>query len=479
MTADEKTKQFLTNPDQLAGGFLDNYIFDPAPEGKLSIGQARYTLKRWQGEFYLWDAGRYIRLSDDEMRLRVKQFVHKLNEFPGAEPIKISTYLVANILLCVAGMEGVFLSGTRLLNSWADGREKLGIQTFVFNNATVMLDKKQGEPVQIPHTPDYFTTIKLPYDFVPSASYLDWEGFLLDVTEGDVERTILLQQWAGYLLTPSLREQKFLLVAGEASTGKSTFFEIIERMLGRENVTHVPLASFGQRFSLASTLGKLANMSSESSADISTFGENVLKTYSAGDSMSFERKYLDPIETLPTAKLMFSCNELPKITDKTQGVWRRLIFCPFERVYSEKEQDKRLPDKLAMNLSGVFIWAVKGIELLKKYNGFVSPAKCIEALEDYQLRMNPTRGFLQDEYEIDALAEGVPFGEIYKHYENWCKENGFKPLNSANFGRELKRVYPEVIKVKKTVFDRRVAVYAGLQKVTSPIESVTDVIANS
>jgi P4 family phage/plasmid primase-like protien len=443
-------KIYCSDPDKLAQGFLLGYI-----------------LKHWQGGFYLWDAGRYIRLSDDEMRLRVKQFLHNLNQFPDAEQIKISTHLVANILLCAAGMSRVFLPGTRTLNSWPDGRERLGIQTFVFNNTTVMLDSKQGSPVQIPHTPDYFTTIRLPYDYDPEASYSPWEDFLLSVMEGDEERVILLQQWAGYLLMPTLRQQKYLLIAGEGSNGKGVYVETTERMLGRENVTHIPLAEFGLRFALASSLGKLANMSSESGADITAYGENVLKSYTAGDAMSFSRKYLDPIECVPTAKVMISTNELPKIQDRTQGIWRRLIFVPFERTYSEKEQDKHLADKLAMHLSGIFNWAVRGIGLLNEHAGFATPAKCVEALEDYQLRMNPARGFLQENYELNHQAEGVLCGGIYRDYTAWSESNGFRPLNSANFGREVKRTYPGVAKVKKTVGDRQLAIYTGLQKVDS------------
>ena len=465
---EQKVEISINDPDRLAEGFLVDYVFDPNPDGKLSIGQARYKLKHWQGEFYLWDAGRYVRLTVDEMRLRVKQFVRSLNQLPDAEQIKISTHLVANILLCIAGMDGVFLPGTRLLNSWEDGREKLGIQTFVFNNATVMLDPEQGGPVQVPHTPDYFTTVKLPYDFDPNASPRAWVDFLLDVLEGDAERVILLQQFVGYLLTPTLRQHKFLLIAGEGANGKGVFCEVVERMLGRENVSHIPLAEFGQRFSLATSLGKLANIVCESGAEISTYAENVLATYTAGDSMSFFRKYLDPIDAVPTAKVILSTNELPKFQDKTQGVWRRLIFCPFEKTYTEKDQDKNLADKLAMHLPGVLNWALEGIGLLKEYAGFVSPNKCVEALADYQLRMNPARGYLRETYELESQAEGIPCNGVYKAYTVWCDANGHRPLNSSNFGREVRRVYPNAVKMRRTGADgRRTAVYVGMQKVDS------------
>jgi len=461
----------FSNPDDIAQAILLDYFFDPDPEAPLSKelrSKARYTLASWRQDFYQWTAGRWDRISDAEIDLWITKHLQAHNESIavslGESPkVSIHKNLVGNVRLCLGAR--VLRPERRPLNVW-DNIEQDASITLSMTNGLLLL-RQDGQVELIEHSPDYFTFVRLPYDYDPGASYQQWEDFLLDVMEGDAERVFLLQQWVGYLLMPSLRQQKFLLIAGEGSNGKGVFFEIVERMLGRENITHIPLAEFGQRFSLSSTLGKLANMNSESSADITAYGENVLKSYTAGDAMSFARKFLDPIECVPSAKIMIACNELPKIQDRTQGIWRRLIFVPFEKIYTEKEQDKNLADKLAMHLSGVFSWAVKGIGLLKESNGFVCPAKCIEALNDYQLRMNPGRGFLQENYEIDPQAEGVPCGEIYKAYTVWCEANGFKPLNSSNFGREIKRMYPQMVKMKKTTGDRRIAIYAGLQKCDS------------
>ncbi len=458
---DTKAVEYINDPDKLAEGFLHGYIYDPDPEGELQIGKAHYILKYYQSNFYRWDSGRYIKVSDSEIRLLVKRYLHDINLSPDVEPVRVTGYLIGNIVLCIAGMQDVHIPESKQLNSWPDGREKL-YQTISFNNGLLLFGRRNEKPVLLPHTPKYFTTVKLPYDFHPDAKYREWEDFLLDVMDGDVEQVTLLQQWAGYLLINNLRQQKFLLITGEGANGKGVFFEIIERMVGRENCSHISLVQFGKPFVLATTIGKVVNLSSESRSAIDSFGETVLKAYTSGDAMSFQRKYLDAVDVIPTAKVMIATNQLPKFQDKTQGIWRRMLFVPFEKVYAEDEQNKNLAEELAEGLPGVFNWALKGMELLQAEGGFISPVKCRNALEDYKRNVNPARAFLQDNYESDSEAEGLPCDEVYSNYTQRCQANGCKPLNSSNFGKEVKRTLG-IEKFRGGSRDNRVNMYGGMK----------------
>jgi phage/plasmid-associated DNA primase len=47
-----------------------------------------------------------------------------------------------------------------------------------------------------------------------------------------------------------------------------------------------------------------------------------------------------------------------------------------------------------------------------------------------------------DNYRWDTELEGLPAQEVYKSYVQWCLENGYKPMNEANFGKEVKRAFP-------------------------------------
>jgi hypothetical protein len=54
--------------------------------------------------------------------------------------------------------------------------------------------------------------------------------------------------------------EKMLLVVGLGGNGKSVLLKILERTLGRENVSAVALEDFANEFRLAATVGKLVNI---------------------------------------------------------------------------------------------------------------------------------------------------------------------------------------------------------------------------
>ena len=83
----------------------------------------------------------------------------------------------------------------------------------------------------------------------------------------------------------------------------------------------------GARFALTPTLGKLANIASEV-GEIDRVAEGFLKSFTAGDMMTFDRKHVAPIEALPTARLILSTNNRPRFSDRSGGLWRRMICCP-------------------------------------------------------------------------------------------------------------------------------------------------------
>ena len=271
----------------------------------------------------------------------------------------------------ILNLQGSCVIDSRIqFNSWLN--EEGGPRIIVAKNGNISFDEldEDGRPKLLPHSSNYFTLVKLPYDYDPKAECPKWLEFLDEIMEGDEERIHLLQQWIGYLLTTTLSEQKFIICIGEGANGKGVFFIIVISMLGIENCSSVPLSHFGYRFSLFSTFGKLLNATSEGIGEITSRSEAVLKEYTAGDMMTFERKYQDPFSVVPTAKLMFATNEFPAFNDRSQGIWRRILLVPFEKTIPPEQQNKHLAEELKDEMSGIFNWAYDGMVDLEK-NGFV------------------------------------------------------------------------------------------------------------
>jgi putative DNA primase/helicase len=477
--------QSYTDADLLAEEFLiAGHVRDPSEtlwrdDGEIhpalqrhllreSFEQGDFTLRFWRGDFYKWEDGSYFRVCDTEMKCMVTAFLHSHNEDArtyrdyAERFVSITTAKIQNILVCLTGTQGVHIPERCSLNSWLGEPPDGATQTLSFNNGLLIMDGKSGKRKLLDQTPRYFSLMKLPYDYDPQADCPGWRRFLTQVMEGDGERIELLSQWAGYLLTPNSVRQKFLLIEGDGRNGKTVFSSILERMVGLDNVSHVPLCQFSNQFALSATLGKVLNSSSESSGVLDKFAETTLKSYTSGDRMMFQRKYKDSVHEFPTAKIMISTNQLPQFTDKSSGIWRRLLYVPFEKTIAEHLQNPNLIEELSTELSGIFNWALEGLRSLTQAGRFTVPRKCKDAVDEYRRDVNPARAFLLDNYAAGFDYGGLPAQEVYNCYVNYCRDNGFRPMNSSNFGKEVKRTMPSVTKVRRRIGARQVQMYCGM-----------------
>jgi P4 family phage/plasmid primase-like protien len=321
----------------------------------------------------------------------------------------------------------------------------------------------KGDCLQ-PHTPLWFSPVCLSYPFDPRAACETWTRTLYHNLENDGERIALLQEWFGYMLLPDTSQQKFLVCEGEGSNGKSVVCAVLEAMLGKENVSHVALEVFGQRFQLTPTLGKLANISADV-GELEKTAEGFLKSYTGGDTMTFDRKGLPPIDAAPTARLTIAANNRPRFSDRSSGLWRRMMVIPFKVEIADGDKIHGM-DKPAWwiasgELSGVFNWAVAGLYRLRKQGRFTQSTLCQEALADYRVESNPARGFLEEYCEANSLDK-TESQELYDAYKTWCGKNGYRPLGEKIFGKEVKRVFPNAEKKRLGPRGDRFYAYQGV-----------------
>lgn len=201
------------------------------------------------------------------------------------------------------------------------------VQNGILNVASHMGDLMVSRE---PHTPDFFATYVLPFQYEERATCETFMKFLSDTLPPD--EINLLQEWFGYHLVPVTLAQKFIVFFGSGANGKSVVCLVLRLMLGEENVSSVPLQGFhsGQRFALAATEGKLANIIEEID-ELKTFPTARLKSFVVGEPLSIEKKFKDDYLMTPTARLTFATNTLPRFRDKSDGLKRRMIILSFVR----------------------------------------------------------------------------------------------------------------------------------------------------
>ncbi|EOU1594451.1 DNA primase [Clostridium perfringens] len=286
------------------------------------------------------------------------------------------------------------------------------------------------------HTPSYLSTVQLNVEYNPQVDCPQFKKFLNEVL--DCKLIPLVQEIVGYLLTTNTASQKAFVFWGPARTGKSTLLWVVEYLLlGKKNVSNIPWQEIGDKFKTAELLGKLANVFSDlPSKSIDDTG--IFKVVTGEDYLMAEKKNKNPFKFKPFARLVFSCNELPRnYVDRTEGFYRRLIIVPFSRQIEKSKIDKALKYKFQREKEGILNWALEGLKRLYENNFEFSENELTDGVKkEYKRENNNVISFVEECCEIDGLFSCSRI-EIYEAYKEFCVEAGLKALSQIKFNKEL------------------------------------------
>lgn len=288
------------------------------------------------------------------------------------------------------------------------------------------------------HTPEYYSTIQMNVSYDPKADCPLFKKFLSDSMGGDMEQVALLQEMLGYFLIPINSAQKCFVIVGAAGAGKSVLLRVLnELLLGKENVSNVSWQSLNERFKTAELFGKLANIF----ADLPTKNiddNGVFKALVGEDYLTVEKKNKNPFSFQSTARLLFSCNTIPKnYGDKSEGFYRRLIIIRFRHTVPQEKRDPNLIDKFRSEADGIFMFALEGLMRLMKNNYHFSETDVNrEELQQYREESDSVLSFVKECCDLDDTAE-TGSTELFNGYKAYCEECGMKPYSQRMFVSQL------------------------------------------
>lgn len=323
------------------------------------------------------------------------------------------------------------------------------------------------------HSPDFDFRYVLPFDFSPSAKCPNWERFLSEVFMDDKELASLASEIFGYAVlggNPFLH--KCFMLYGIGRNGKSVFLETLRAVLGEQNCSSKPIDSLGEKFSRSALMGKLANISGETSKR--EIESSIFKLIVAGEPIDASYKGKDEFEFKPQCRMFFSGNFFPTFKDSSAGMNDRLVIIPFNRYFTEEERDSGVLDRILGELSGVFNWALVGLERLLE-RGRLPRVKSIEELRDeYQTASCSVYGFMETRCEYGEGFEWRKLSDFYKPYEDYCIDQKIQPKSKIGFGITLsgyllKRFGNAAIKKDRDKFNttNKIAVKGELRMVPS------------
>jgi P4 family phage/plasmid primase-like protien len=203
--------------------------------------------------------------------------------------------------------------------------------------------------------------------------------------------------------------------------------------------------------------------------------EGYLKAYTSGDPMQFEQKYEASFSALPTARLVLATNNPPRFSDKSDGVWRRLILLPLTVTIPEEERVCGM-DKVdwwvaSGELPGILNWALEGFDRLRLQGQLTRSEICENALDKYRTENNPARMFLLETCREDSNGK-TPCETLYGMYRRLCELNGYAPLADRAFGKEIHWVFKKTERKKVKLGGSRPWCYCGINNDTMEAANV-------
>ncbi len=298
---------------------------------------------------------------------------------------------------------------------------------YIINLLNGRLDVRTNELLE--WDPKYldFTQLPVKYDLLASCDLLDHT--INKVFQGDKEVIDLFDEMVGYTLIKNARYRKGFLFYGGGSNGKSTILNLLKKFIGEDNLSTVELSKLSDPFLTAELENKLANIGDDIDAK-EIIDTGTIKKLFSGESLTVQRKYKDPFTMRNFAKMIFSCNQLPRILDKTQGMYSRLILVPFTAEFksTDKDFDPFIEEKITTPeaLSHLLNRALRGLNRLLSNNRFTEPQLALDALINYQKINSTALTWVDEDYiEIEELLS-KPTNILYSDFSDWCTLNGIK-----------------------------------------------------
>lgn len=296
----------------------------------------------------------------------------------------------------------------------------------VYNTATREL---------LPHSSKYKFKYKFPIMYQDGMECPNTLAFIEQILS--VEQALTIQEWLGYYFYRSYMFKKALIMVGEGDTGKTTLLEVFTYLLGKENISSISLQKMaGDKFSAAHLYEKHGNLVDELSArDIADTGH--FKTATGGGTITGEYKFGNQFSFHNFSKFTFACNKIPDVTDfEDTAYFNRWMVIRFENTIV-----KKIPNFIARltteeERSGLFNWAMIGLERLLKNEGFTY-SKTAEETKNEMMRSGSSAGEFCAKCVIQKTDAEISKEDMYDAYVKYCNDRGLAVYTKKGFGTKF------------------------------------------
>ena len=322
--------------------------------------------------------------------------------------------------------------------------DDLDSNEFDLNTPAGTYDLRLGLQGHREHNPnDLITKITA---VAPSDNGMDiWLDFLRTIFQDDSELINYVQETIGLAAVGKVYCENIVIAHGKGNNGKSTFYNVISRVLGdysgtissdsltagyRGNSNAERAEMKGKRIIIASELeeGKRLNTA-------------ILKQLCSTDKIHAEKKFEAPFDFTPSHSLILYTNYRPEITANDLGTWRRIVIIPFKAQISSTKDIKNYSDYLFKNAGGAILkWIIEGAcNVIHKQFKLTPPDIVLNEISSYRDDNDWFSEFVEHCCELGANYSASS-KELYDAYRNYCHANALNIHNTNDFYAALENI---------------------------------------
>lgn len=298
----------------------------------------------------------------------------------------------------------------------------------------------------LPFSSEYIFTSKSRVNYNPNAQNItihndddgtDWdvESWMTELSD-DPEIVALLWQMMGAIIRPYVSwDVSAWMYSEKGNNGKGTLCELMRNLCGEGSYATIPLTNFSKDFMLEQLTHVSAIITDENPVGAFIDTTDNLKAIITGDDIQLNRKYQKPISYKFHGFMVQCINDLPRIRDKSDSIYRRQLFIPMTKCFTGHVRKYIKGDYLKRQ--EVLEYVLKKI-LNTDYYSLPVPDACKHALDEYKEFNDPIQEFWAEMSEL-FVWDLVPFPFMYELYKKWLAKTNPKgaPVGRNTFIRQI------------------------------------------
>ncbi|ONU47739.1 hypothetical protein A8E62_31985 [Burkholderia cenocepacia] len=251
-----------------------------------------------------------------------------------------------------------------------------------------------------------------------------------------------VQEYAGYSLTNSVRKHKAQFWWGNGSDGKSTMIEILSSL--HCNPVSVKMSEIG----LYNAHLIPASLIYATETPKKGFDEEFFKQAVTGDRVELRAIYGKKQNAHLTGKWILIMNELPHITDFTDGLARRVDIIRWPVQFKGDKVIEDLAYQIIKEEKQIVLyWCLEGLQrMIKNDWKFTESAMVSNAMRDWRNAADKVRLFCVERnyhYDEDKKKKSDKLS-LFEAFNKWADYNNFERMSSTGFWMRMNNIFPQL-----------------------------------